>query len=117
MQTTVKNIFNDMYSFFFMEKITLPGLLEKYKDIELMKVMINNMDSIEGTDLKAGMKAIYQFFKNYTDNPIEEDVMWEKLMKEAQILFECYGHEWHKQVILELVNIIERLQKAFENAA
>jgi len=117
MRESVKNIFNDVYLFFFKKKGKLEDLFLKYPDNRLLKSLLSHLITEEKIDHMPCMNAMYAFFKKYSVEEITDDSYWEKVIAETSAIYATYKCEWCKQVLLNLMDIIEQIQKPSMKAA
>lgn len=105
----VKAIFNDFYVLFNANKGVL-ALYDKYKDNDLFKALIRNLELAVESDANAIMKETYAFYKRYADRELgDED--WDAAVEDFKRINNAWDNQWCKEQMLELLGVLELQEK------
>ena len=105
----VKAIFNDFYVLFNANKGVL-ALYDKYKDNDLFKALIRNMELAVESDANAIMKQTYAFYKRYADRELSE-MDWDAVVEDFKFINNAWDNQWCKEQMLELLGVLEMQEK------
>ena len=110
-QILVKNLFNDMFTFFNgRQTMDLKTLAEAYPDEPLLLAFISGLDQALSVPYNDVMKQCYAFYKKYCGRELSEEE-WRDIVDGVQIYNQKWQNSWCRGLILALLSILEKEDK------
>ncbi|MDR1548995.1 MAG: hypothetical protein LBT06_10470 [Hungatella sp.] len=107
-QALVKDLFNDMFSFFNgRQTMDLKALAESYPDEPLLLAFIGGLDQALCVPYNEVMKQCYAFYKQYCGRALSEEE-WKKIVEGVQIFNQKWQNTWCRGLILAILSILEK---------
>lgn len=110
-QELVKNLFNDMFSFFNgRQTMDLKTLAEVYPEEPLLLAFISGLDQALSVPYNDVMKQCYAFYKQYCGRALS-DSEWENIVDGVQVFNHSWQNTWCRGLILAVLSILEKEDK------
>ena len=107
-QEMVKDLFNDMFSFFNgRQTMDLKTMAEAYPDEPLLLAFIGGLDQALSVPYNDVMKQCYAFYKQYCGRALSDDE-WSNIVGGVQVFNQKWQNIWCRGLILALLSVLEK---------
>ena len=107
-QKMIAGIFNDFLGVYIGKvNLGIRPLQEKYGKHPVLMKLLSNVEAASEIPVAKAMKEIYGFYKEYRGRVLSDED-WEEIVERAGQLHKTWNENvWCRQVILEMVNLLE----------